>query len=165
MDRVNIGGKWKEFLKKYRYVILVVFLGLLLMAIPNHKEEQEAPEETIPHVQSTEEALEEILRHISGVGDVKVLLTVAAGEETLYQTDDEDTVNGQGQTVRKDTVIIAGTDRAQQGLIRQVNPVRYLGAVIVCDGADRAEVRLAIVDAVSKATGLGSDKISVLKMK
>ena len=165
MDRVNIGGKWKEFLKKYRYVILVVFLGLLLMAIPNHKEEQEAPEETIPHVQSTEEALEDILRHISGVGDVKVLLTVAAGDETLYQTDDEDTVNGQGQTVRKDTVIIAGTDRAQQGLIRQVNPVRYLGAVIVCDGADRAEVRLAIVDAVSKATGLGADKISVLKMK
>lgn len=165
MDRVNIGGKWKEFLKKYRYVILVVFLGLLLMAIPNHKEEQEAPEETIPHVQSTEEALEDILRRISGVGDVKVLLTVAAGEETLYQTDDEDTVNGQGQTVRKDTVIIAGTDRAQQGLIRQVNPVRYLGAVIVCDGADRAEVRLAIVDAVSKATGLGADKISVLKMK
>ena len=86
MDRVNIGGKWKEFLKKYRYVILVVFLGLLLMAIPNHKEEQEAPEETIPPVQSTEEALEDILRHISGAGDVKVLLTVAAGEETLYQT-------------------------------------------------------------------------------
>jgi len=40
-----------------------------------------------------------------------------------------------------------------------------MGAVIVCQGADDPQVRLSIVDAVSKVTGLGSDKISVLKMK
>lgn len=165
MDRVNLGEKWKEALKKYRYVILVILLGLLLMAIPDLKKNEEMPEEIITPVLSTEEELEEILSHIDGAGEVKVLLTIAAGEETLYQSDEENSTNSQGQTVRKDTVVITGADRVQQGLIRQVNPAEYLGAVIVCDGADRADVRLAIVDAVSKATGLGADKISVLKMK
>ena len=48
---------------------------------------------------------------------------------------------------------------------RQVNPPTYLGAVIVCQGADSASVRLAIVSAVCSVTGLSTDKITVLKMK
>ena len=41
----------------------------------------------------------------------------------------------------------------------------YLGAVIVCQGGDSPTVKLAIVEAVSNATGLSADKITVLKMK
>jgi hypothetical protein len=41
----------------------------------------------------------------------------------------------------------------------------YQGAVVLCQGAADAAVRLAVVEAVSKATGLGADKICVLKMK
>ncbi len=39
------------------------------------------------------------------------------------------------------------------------------GCVVVCDGADSAEVRWNVTDAVSAYTGLGSDRISVMKMK
>ena len=53
----------------------------------------------------------------------------------------------------------------ESGLIRQINPPAYLGAIVVCQGADNNTVRLAIVEAVSRATGLGADKISVLKMR
>ena len=41
----------------------------------------------------------------------------------------------------------------------------YTGAVILCQGADSATVRLQIVEAVSVYTGLSSNKIMVLKMK
>ena len=37
------------------------------------------------------------------------------------------------------------------------------GAAIVCDGASDSAVRLAIVRAVSDCTGLGSDRITVIK--
>lgn len=40
----------------------------------------------------------------------------------------------------------------------------YMGAVVVCPGADRAEVRLRIVETVSAFTGLGSHQIVVQKM-
>lgn len=41
----------------------------------------------------------------------------------------------------------------------------YSGAVILCQGANDAAVRLQIVEAVSAFTGMGSNRIIVLKMK
>ena len=40
----------------------------------------------------------------------------------------------------------------------------FLGAVVVCPGADRPEVRLRIVEIVAAFTGLGSHQIVVQKM-
>ena len=39
------------------------------------------------------------------------------------------------------------------------------GAVIVCRGAEDPDVRLNVTNAVAAYTGLGSDKITVMKMK
>ena len=39
------------------------------------------------------------------------------------------------------------------------------GCVVVCAGADSPAVRLDVTNAVAAYTGLGSDKISVMKMK
>ena len=39
------------------------------------------------------------------------------------------------------------------------------GAVVVCQGADDAQIRLNVTNAVAAYTGLGSDKITVMKMK
>ena len=39
------------------------------------------------------------------------------------------------------------------------------GAVVVCTGADSPEVRLGVTQAVAAYTGLGSDKITILKME
>ena len=38
------------------------------------------------------------------------------------------------------------------------------GCVVVCEGADSPAVRLEVTNAVAAYTGLGSDKISVIKM-
>ena len=38
------------------------------------------------------------------------------------------------------------------------------GCVVVCEGADRADVRLSVTNAVAAYTGLGSDRIEILKM-
>ena len=39
------------------------------------------------------------------------------------------------------------------------------GAVVLCDGADSAQVRLSVIRAVSAFTGLGSDEIVIAKLK
>lgn len=145
-------------LKKYRYALLVLGIGLVLMMLPSGNVQTEPPKQTIsaqePELAQT---LSEILSQIDGAGDVSVLLTPASGKETLYQTNE----NGE----HCDTVIISDSSRNEAGLIRQVNPPVYLGAIVICEGGDKPAVRLAIVDAVSKVTGLGADRISVLKMK
>ena len=162
MDQQSILNKAKAFFQKYRYALLVVLLGLGLMLIPGKDQPETVPQqETAPQSVSLSEEMEQILSSIQDAGRVKVLLTLEKGEETVYQTDED----RDGESVRLDTVLITDADRNQQGLIRQVNPAKYLGAVILCQGADSAAVRLAIVEAVAKLTGLGTDRISVLKMK
>ncbi len=164
MDKLNIGRKVREGIKKYRYALLVLLLGLALMLIPGTKNETT---QEVSQVQATDPApnlaqqLEEILSKIEGAGQVSVMLTVKSGEQTVYQEDRD----SDGDSLRQETVIVTGADREQTGLVQQVNPPTYQGAIVVCKGADSAQVRLAIVEAVSRVTGLGADRISVLKMK
>lgn len=165
MDWVNIRGHTMELFKKYRYGILIVLLGIVLMCLPS-MDIDDAGATALPVSESVsdeslEDSLAAILGQIKGAGKVAVLLTEAKGAETMYQSDE----NSGNDTQRQDTVIISGSDRTQNGLVRQINPPSYLGAIVVCQGADSAAVRLAIVQAVSSVTGLGSDHITVLKMK
>lgn len=152
MDRVKL----VELLRKYRYALLVLLLGLILMGIPRQKAPEATPT-TEPPVQDFSHSLEEILGSIQGVGRVRVLLTQSSGEETVYQTDP-----GTGENL--DTVILSRGSGQQEGLVRQVNPPEYLGALVVCQGGDSPTVRLQVAEAVSRVTGLGMDRISVMKM-
>lgn len=164
MDLTVLGKKITKGFKRYKYAVLILLLGLALMLIPGKRSAPQATEPVAsPESQSADACvlLEEILSQIQGAGKVRVLLSEAAGQRTVYQTDSDIS----GDSTRLDTVIITDGDRAQNGLIQQVDPPTYLGAIIVCQGGDRAEVRLAIAEAVSHYTGLGIDKISVLKMK
>lgn len=162
MDLTAVSGKIRPVLKKYRYFIFVLLLGIALMSIPEFGGTGKG-EETKPTVQTVDEdpgeQLSQLLSQIKGAGKVRLLLTEAAGEKIIYQTDRT------GQDQQCDTVIITNADRGQQGMVQQVIPPEYQGAVVVCQGADDPGVRLAIVEAVSNATGLSTDRISVLKMK
>lgn len=158
-----------DFLKKYKFAVIVLLAGILLLVYPNKEETKKTiePVSQEPALQTDllQEALEDILSEISGAGTVSVLLTQAAGEETVYQTNDQISTDESGNSSRRETVLVSGSGREEIGLIRQVKAPTYLGAVIVCQGADNASVRLAVVEAVRSATGLTTDRISVLKMK
>lgn len=168
MEIKKMSIKITELLKKYRYAILVLVIGILLMSLPQKttKKASSVNQTTVQApTESLEDQLAEILAQIDGVGRVRVMLTEASGAENVYQTDDEYDANGTDRSERKETVILTDSDRNESPLIKKTYPPKYLGAIIVCQGADSPSVRLALVDAVSKITGLGSDCISVLKMK
>lgn len=166
MDTTMMTTKLTQGIKKYRYALLVALIGLALMLIPTGSRMSSAePVQTTPAAKqeqrSVSEELAQILSQIQGAGDVKVMLTVSSGEKTVYQMD-QDLSDG---SKRYETVIISDPERGEAGLVQQVTPAVYQGAIIVCRGADSAAVRLAIVEAVARVTGLGADRISVLKMK
>lgn len=167
MDITAIGAKILDFIKKYRFVLIILAVGVVFMIFPTQKKEstdQNIVKQTQPLVDPSEE-LSQILSRIQGAGKVEILLTRASGERNVYQTNQERDESEQGQSIRVETVIITDADRAQQGLLLQILAPEYRGAIVVCQGADNAAVRLAIIEAVADATGLGTDRISVLKMK
>lgn len=162
--------QWKErlasIINQYKYVLLLIAAGIILLMFPaNEKPEKQGISQQQENIITVEQQLSEILSCVRGAGEVKVFLSRASGEEILYQTDENYSTSTGGYDNRIDTVTVSGSDREETGLIRQINPPTYLGAIIVCQGADDPVIRLAIVEAVSRVTGLGADRISVLKMR
>lgn len=168
MDWVTYGSKAMTIMQKYKYVLLVIIAGIVLLRLPDPKKVVQQPNAGIPETGSelsVEESLARILGMIEGAGRVEVMLTQVKGEEILYQTDSRQTTGEHTRDIQSDTVLVSGDDRTETGLIRQRNPPVYQGAIILCQGADNAEICLSIVNAVMGVTGLTSDRITVLKMK
>lgn len=164
----SIKHKIFETIKKYKYALVVLLLGIGLMLLPS-KSERKAEPEPISATQPAEEPvsnkLERILSQIQGAGKVSVVLTEAEGERIIYQTD-SNLSNSEGNSQQQlDTVTVTDSDKRQTGLIVQTQPPVYRGAVVVSEGADQPAVKLALVNAVSNLTGLGASQITVLKMK
>ena len=165
MEWLTIAANAKQTVKKYRYAVMALLIGLFLMLMPQQKEKPVPQTEHIQQQENLQTQLETILSQLEGAGKVKVLLTQAAGERAIFQTDEQSESSENGSSVHQNTVLITDSNREESALLQQTIAPVYLGAVVLCQGAERATVRLAIVEAVSRATGLPSSNISVLKMK
>lgn len=168
MDIKKVQKAAVGLINKYKFAVLILLTGVILMLMPVNKKTDQPAKSAVDvkeKASSVCDELTKIIQHIDGVGNAKIMLTVATGEETLYQINEDVTQSNDSLTQRRETVIITDSSRNQSGLIRQINPPRYLGAIILCDGANSAAVKYAVIDAVSKITGLRSDCISVLAMK
>lgn len=170
MDIAIIRSKMMQWIKKYRFVAIILFFGIILMVIPtgtknNNEPSPQSIEQEDTHLEITAEQLECLLTQIEGVGAVKVLLTCSGGERKVFLTDQRTSTADNTLSQENETVLISGSNRSEDAIVSQVVAPEYLGAVIVCKGADDPVVKMAVSDAVSKATGLGTNKISVLKMK
>lgn len=156
------------YLKKYRYVVLVLLLGVVFMLIPGIHS-NEIKDEIEIQVQeptiSVSQELEQILSFVDGAGKTKVMITYLRGEEVVYQTDVDVSASENQDSEKQKTVLITGKDKGQSGLIARIDPAKCMGVIVLCQGADKPSVRLAVIDAVGKVMGLGADRISVLKMK
>ena len=152
---------------KYRYALIVLLIGIFLLCIPEKEPEEliRQTQETVQQQKTLEQELEDVLSKLDGAGKVRVLLTESSGSETYYQQDEDRMEDEGGKQIRSDTVILTDSGRGQSGLVRRVDPPVYLGAVVLCQGADSARVKLAVTEAVANATGLTTDRITVLKMK
>lgn len=154
---------WSSRLSQWKLPALIFLLGLALLLLPGKQDSQQ--EKTVQEQSSEplqlQSALEEILSQIEGAGQVAVLLSVQTGPVTTYQQDMDQTQSSDRTELHQQTVILG----QNEPLAVETTCETYRGAVVVCQGADRATVRLNIIQAVSSLTGLGSDKITVIKMK
>lgn len=165
----SVKNKVKQLISKYKYAALILLIGVALMLMPSlsagGSKQTDTTEQIKEQTADLAEDLEKILSEIDGAGRVEVMLTVSQGEQTFYQTDSDHSNADSSVKTNSNTVIITDDSRNEHGLVTRVDPVKYMGAVVLCQGADSPSIRLSIIDAVSKVTGLGADQICVLKMK
>jgi len=158
---------WKQILGKYKYTVLILAIGLVLLCLPigeNDKSEITLPPQIDTSADDLTQRIENLLAQIDGVGDVQVALTLENGTSRELQQNTRVKTTTDGSEIEKDAVLISVASDEMPIEIASTYPT-YRGAVVVCQGADRASVKLDVVRAVSSLTGLGSDRIAVIKMK
>ncbi len=178
----KLPAKLPAFLERYKYPILIVLLGVILMLWPSH-EKQEEPQRSFDPVQTepaaqdngmeycrrTEQELEAALSQIHGAGRVRVMLTLKSGPAASYQTDKTRTETEEGErsslsSEEKTVMVDRGSAYNEPAVVSTVYPV-FQGALIVAEGGADETVRYQLCAAVSALLGLGTDQITVVKMK
>ena len=157
--------QWLVKLKKYKYAALIMILGIVLMSVPvSGKKQKQVVKQNTEEKVSLEMKIEQILSQVEGVGKVSVLLTEDIQEQYTYQENVYVSSTEEETETKSETVICTGPDEEEPIVVQIALPV-YRGALVVCQGADKASVRLNVIQAVSGLTGLSSDKVTVIKMK
>lgn len=160
-------------LGKFKYPVLILLLGLILLLLPGKSQKpaaaamsDEPEQQESGSLAITEERLSGLLSKVQGAGRVEVMLSLRTGEQTEYQMDTNSREEQEGpQQQENSTVLYNSGNGTQSALVRRVEAPVYQGAIVLCQGADNPSVKLAIVEAVASVTGLGTDQITVVKMK
>lgn len=160
-DLHEAAAAWKARLGAYKYVLLVIAAGLILLLWPQQESaaEQggEVTERSAASADLLEEKLEEKLANIKGVGHVSVILTVERGGKTEYATDRR--MDGEE---REETLVILSEGSGRESALAEAEgSPTYRGALVICEGGGDPAVKLQVTQAVSVLTGLGADRITV----
>lgn len=174
--------------KKGKDVMLIIILigGLLaVLLLPVQKEnkaEGESGQEVLSEVQShkqedyeakLEERLERILRQVEGVGEVEVMITLAASSKevvekdvTLQQTWAQGEEHSVTDSVRDKEETTVYTDLGSGNapyVVQEIYP-EVQGVLVVAEGGDDSSVNLAIVEAIQALFNIDVHKIKIVKM-
>ena len=163
MDVNMLKESFFEFTKKYKYVVLILLIGIGLMLLPTGKQResvtQNQPEKRMEKEGSASVLLADVLSNIDGAGKVQVYLTIASGEQTIYQTNDTVSTGVDTSNTQIDTVTI--TDA-------QGNTISWSSAGLKGFRGSRKSTpyaaQVAADDAARKAQEHGLKSIDVLVM-
>ena len=161
------GGLW-TLLDQYKYVLIVIAAGILLLLWPTGDGKQQAADGIPPEPQedfaleALEEKLSRTLSQVEGAGQVTVTLTVKSGMERVLASDRTTSVTDRGSSVEEETVL-TGSGGSQEAVLLSRRYPTFQGALVVCQGGDDPAIRLLMTQAVSALTGLGADRVTVCK--
>ena len=157
--------------ERYKWAVLVILAGVVALLWPSGgtKETSTAQSTAVAALgdpEALQEEMEEILSHISGVGEVRLLLTVETDGERQLAGNTETSYSGSAsapEDFSRSWEAVMAQDGGQTPVVTTTRYPTYRGALVVCQGGDQASVRLAVTEAVTALTGHPADRVSVAK--
>ncbi|PWM41006.1 MAG: stage III sporulation protein AG [Clostridiales bacterium] len=170
--------------KKVRLIVAVGILGMVLILLSQFldspKEKKVASDETAvgseEYTSQMEQKLGTLISGVEGVGKAKVMITLESSAQMIYATEEKtqndqmQDVSGEGKqkTQQSDNrqtsyILVDKGSGSKQPLVTTRLEPTVKGVVVVCPGADSQVVRARVVDVVTTALGIGSNKVCVVK--
>jgi len=122
-----------------------------------------------------EQRVKEILRHVDGVGEVDVMITLRSSKEKVLHvdkdksrssTEEKDSTGGTRKALTEDikeSALLSGGAGSGEPVIEKELQPEIAGVVISAQGGGSASVRAEISEAMEALFGLPAHKIKVLK--
>lgn len=165
----QLAALWKDEKRRTALLAVLGIAGMLLIALPEFLPDppQQTPRATAPPAPTTacayaaelETRLEELLCQVEGAGSVSVMVTLAAGEETVYAQDRQTAADGSGEQTH---VLLQNAE--SPALVETVTMPSVQGVAVVCEGGGDAAVQGRITQIVAALTGIGASRITVTRM-
>lgn len=192
IERVS-GGK--RLRKDQCLILILIGMLLCVISLPVEKDKSKSSlsdtsdsniedkqtfdsKEADDYVTRWEEKLEESLRCVAGVGQVRVLIYTGESEETVLaregaeETSDTVETDAEGGSrhvseARTDKTVISTVDERGESvpLVVKTRAPCVEGVVVIAQGADSAQVRKDIIEAIQVLFDIDMNRISVIKMK
>jgi len=132
--------------------------------------------DTNTYITDMENKLENILRKVSGIGEVKVMITLKASKEQVtlkdspYTQESLNEVDGEGgsrtdNSVKREesTVLVTKDGNSEPYIIQELEP-DVEGVVIIAEGGDNIDIILDIMEAAEVLFNVPAHKVKVMKM-
>ena len=166
---------------KYNFFLVLGIAGVILIAVGNGmpgsavKENKSDISNNEYRIQ-LENEITDLLEQMQGVGDVKVMITLQSGAESIYAQQKKISENNQKNSGEKNTqentqstyeneIVIVSDQNVNQPLIEKTVLPEIQGVAVVCSGADDIAIISAVTNTVSVVLNLPTNRIYVTKMK
>lgn len=159
--------------KKLMIIIFASIIGIILIVIsPLANDEKKSNEENenisvfneLEYTKNLEEKLEEMISLINGAGESHVIVTLECDYETVYARDGS--LSKDDKSTDEDSeYIIIDSQNSEDGLALKTVTPRVRGVAVVCSGGDNAYVISAVTQMMSAVLDIGTNHISVAKIK
>lgn len=141
--------------KKYWFIPLMIFLGILMLINQNEKPEVIEVSSVMQDqqfIEKTETQIRDMLKGVDGAGECLVTITLASG--------------GRKEYVREEGSVLVITDRDgnQSPVVARENTPEIAGVTVASKGAGSLSVRHRIIESVSTVLGIGTNKICVVSI-
>lgn len=159
--------------KKLAFIIILGLCGIILICISevsntktvsDEVETQSNAADETEYVEKLEERLTDIISSIEYAGQVKVMVTLKGSNENVYAVN-ENIKNDENSNNYSNNYVIIDNKNIKEGIRIKVLEPEIRGVAVVCTGGDNPQVVEQITKAVTTVLGIGSNKVSVSKMK
>lgn len=169
-------GRWATGKRQRNLILLLGAVGVVLLAAPTLLPDSQSEEltEVAPQAAATEDyaqtlaqQLEDTLGRIRGVGEIRVMVTLARQEEYLYatnQTAESRTEADSAQSQSQQTHVILEQDGDDRPLVTTTVVPQIQGVLVVCAGGGDPLVQSALTQSITALLNIGASRVAVVEM-
>ena len=179
-DKTVLSKVLKKFIKKeYIFIAVGLCAGILLIVLSlftGGKDKGADGAASAPrngdrasgsgsdYITRYEDRLAELIGHIGGISEVKVMITLESAGELVYARNEQIRESGDTTDYKSDIALYSDEKKSEYPILITENEPKIKGAAIVCKrgSLNRADAELMILNLVSAALGLSSNRICVL---